>query len=107
MNSDIAALLVGSSSGDSEVTFLLLSIRYGSIGALCCGFSGLELLVGVVDEILLVSRHGGRAAVVKGCRMKFTFEIVLGLMAREFDVACSRVWKFGWRLLFSREVGLV
>lgn len=57
VNADIAALLVGAATGDSQVTLLSCSTvgcRGGSCGRR--GIGGLKLLVGVVNEILLV-RH--------------------------------------------------
>lgn len=58
MDTDIAALLVGAATSDSQVTLLLRGAigNSGSSGGLC-GICGLKLLVGVVDEIFFV-RHG-------------------------------------------------
>lgn len=58
VNTDIAALLVGTAAGYSQVALLVgIAIRGGrrSSGGRCCG--GLKLLIRVVDKIFLV-RHG-------------------------------------------------
>lgn len=59
VDTDVAALLVGAATGDSQVTFLvgiaICGSRRSSSSRGCCG---LQLLVGVVDEIFFV-RHDG------------------------------------------------
>lgn len=57
MDSDVAALLVGASARDSQVTLLIgISISCGRGGSGGGGRGGLKLLVGVVDQIFFV-RH--------------------------------------------------
>ena len=59
VNADVAALLVDIVAGSSCVAFL-------SVGGASGGLGGVELLVGVIDQILLVRHVGGRLIV---CRM--------------------------------------
>ena len=58
VDTDVAALLVGAAAGDSQVA-LLVGVAIGGSrsggGGGSCG--GLQLLVGVIDEIFFV-RHG-------------------------------------------------
>lgn len=58
VNADVATLLVRAATGDSQVT-LLVGIAVGRSGSSSSGGgggSGLQLLVGVIDQILFV-RH--------------------------------------------------
>lgn len=57
VDTDVTALGGCSSSGRGSIALLLVSIGGGTISGGSCGFGGLELLVGVVDEIFL-GRHG-------------------------------------------------
>lgn len=57
VNTNITALCGCTGSRGGGVSLLLVSIGGGSIGGGGCGLGGLELLVGVVDEIFL-GRHG-------------------------------------------------
>lgn len=60
VNADVAALLIGAATGDSQVT-LLVSITVGSGGGRSGGGrGGLQLLVGVVDKVFLVRHDGDR-----------------------------------------------
>lgn len=58
VDTDVAALLVGAAAGDSQVA-LLVGIAIGGSGSSGGGggSGGLQLLVGVIDEIFFV-RHG-------------------------------------------------
>lgn len=59
MNSDVAALLVGTAARHGEIALLLRITISGGGGSSSGGRrGGTELLVRVIDEILLV-RHGG------------------------------------------------
>lgn len=65
VNTDITALaLVGASSRDGQIALLSLAVRGSSCaGSACSAVGGLELLVGVIDEVFL-ARHGGSVCVV-------------------------------------------
>jgi len=53
--SDVAAFLAGFTAGDGEVALVLWGGGCSAVGG--C-FSGLNLLIGVVDQVFFV-RHGG------------------------------------------------
>ena len=58
VNANVAALLVGGRrAGACDIAFLRCAVRGRACVRWSCGIRGLQLLIGVVDEILLV-RHG-------------------------------------------------
>lgn len=64
VNADIAALLVGAATGDSQVTLLVCIAVCRSRSSSSCGGGGggLQLLVGVIDQILFVRHVEGEGA---------------------------------------------
>ena len=58
VDADIGTLLVWCAARDGQVASLGITVGGSGSGGWCSSLGGLELLVGVVDEILL-SRHVG------------------------------------------------
>jgi len=60
VDSDVAALLVGATAGDGQITLLVgstVSCGRGSGGG--GGRGGLELLIGVIDQVFLMRHDNG------------------------------------------------
>lgn len=61
VNSDVTALLVGAAAGDSQITLLVgVAVGCSGGGSGGGGRGGLELLVGVIDQVFLVRHDSGR-----------------------------------------------